>query len=303
MQLNTIYSSVINNVLYQNVDNILYEPSLSLLDNICYQLPYNFFVFTSNDPKQQYSINSNNVVSLQPDKQDFYDYKLNLCNNIEHHARPDTLANAYHINTILMINTVKNYKKEDRYIISSNLKNTQKVFFNNTAYETLGRPDKSTIVPLGIPTEIFKIDTPVTNRKPVAILDRTGAGSQIQGMFAQHGVECDIVDPINGLNIDGLNYTFNKYKTIIDLGDYCNINLLCALSCGCRAITLTQNFVDCPFIERYNDIESLIREALQDKVLNQEQPQNYIEQNHNFNQFSNTMSHIFKHTYEEAYIL
>lgn len=302
MQLNTMTSSVINRLLHPKLDNILYEPSVSLLDNIIYELPYYFFVFGSSDPKQQYSANSSNAICLAPNQQDFYDYRLNLCHDLESHARPGTLANAYHINTVLIINTVKNYKKEDRHIINQNIRKIKKVFLNNRSYEALGKPNDSILVSVGIPTEIFKPSTPLSNRQPVAILDRGGIGAQIKQLFTNHNTECDVIDPTSGLNAKALNHTFNRYKVIIDLGEYCNINLLCALSCGCRAITLTQNFTDCPFIETCTDVESVVKAALEDKITEEEKIKEYIDNNHNFEKFADTINNILKHTDKEAYI-
>lgn len=295
-------SSVINRLLHPKLDNILYEPSISLLDNIIYQLPYYFFVFRSNDPKQQYSANSNNTICLMPNQQDFYDYRLNLCHDLEHHARPGTIANAYHINTVLILNTIKNYKKEDRHIINQNIRKIKKVFLNNRSYEALGKPNDSIVVSVGIPTNIFKPDVPISNRQPVAILDRGVIGAQIKQLFANNNTECDVIDPTNGLNIKGLNHTFNRYKVIIDLGEYCNINLLCALSCGCRAITLGQNFTDCPFIEKYTDVESVVKAAIENKTTEDKKIKEYIDNNHNFEKFADAMNNILKHTDKEAYI-
>lgn len=294
-------SSVINNVLHQKIDNILYEPSLSLLDNIIYELSYYFFVFSSNEPNQQYRANVPNVISLFGYNQDIYDYRFMLSNDLERNAQHGTLAQAYHINTALIINAVKNYKKEDRHIISQNLRNTYKIFLNNAAYEALGQPNKSFLIPVGVPN-LFNIVDPKANRKPVAILDRVGVGGQIQQLFAKDNIDCDIINPMSGLNIKGLNYVFNKYSTIIDLSDYCNINLLCALASGCRAITLQSNYTDCPLIEKYNDIETIVSETIKNKSLDIEKTKDYIHNYHNFDRFIDAINNIFQNIDKEAYI-
>lgn len=293
-------SSVINRTINPTIGNILYDPCFSLVDHILYQLPYTFYIL--GDGKNKYNPHTNNVIVLNPDRYNFYDYRVYISHDIEKFTNQNNTGNIYHINSIIFIHNHKAYKKEDRHILNQQTEYKHKIFADSVLSTSMGSPNKSHIVPLGIPTSIFTKSTDSTNRKPVAILDGGALGQRIKNILTQNNLVCDIININSDMNIKVINHIFNQYKCIIDLSNYAHFNLLCALSSGCRAMTLQNQSIMCPSIEQYPDINALIQSVVNHKDINLEAVGEYIQHNHNIDTFNSHITNIITQADREVFL-
>jgi len=300
MQLSCMTSSVINRTINSTINNILYDPCFSLVDHILYQLPYTFYIL-GND-KHTYNPHTNNVIVLNPDRYNFYDYRVFISHDIEKFTNPNHVGNIYHINSIIFIHHNKTYKKEDIHILNQQTEYKHKIFPDSILSTNMGSPNKSHILPLGIPTSIFTKSTDSSNRKLVAILDGGPLGQRIKNILTQNNLVCDTININSDMNIKVINHIFNQYKCIIDLSNYAHFNLICALASGSRGITLQNASITCPFIEQYPDINTLIQSIVHNKATDMDAVLNYIETNHNLDTFNSHMTNIIKQADQEVFL-
>lgn len=295
MQLNLASCNIIKSITRKSNQpaNIVYECTKSLLDQTIFSLPYRFYIMEDN----KFDFNTANVINLPEKFYGTYDYQVLISNSLEKCANGNSISNIFHIPTIVIIDEIKNFKKEDRYIINQKTKNLTKVFLSQESYEAMDKPQKSFVVPFGVNTA-FKLPNNNAIKKDVVFLDNSGIAQQIKNILLKEELKCDTIS-LN-LNISTANFILNQYKFCIDLTNKYKYNLLCALAAGCQPITLNHNPRFCPYIHHVNTPHDIVH------FIKHYQPisgvSEYINDNFNYQSFSNTMESIINETSKEVFI-
>lgn len=294
MHLSYVAENLVSNVLTagQSTSNILYEPHNSCIDNILWSLPHNFFIHGGYETTKN---TTSKTIRLPTVLQHLYAYNFYLNFSLEKHAHNASIATAYHIPSISIIDQVKPYKKEDRHIINQKTKNVTKIFLSQEAYESMGKPDKSYVINLGIP---YGTDHIPTKTNETCIIDSGMVSKQIYQILSSNQIDCSLISA-SDLDIA----TLQKYKICIDISLNYRYNLLYAMAAGCTPITLKQNS---QFTEHMyhattpEEIISLIKSI--NDTPNQQNISQYILNNFNHEIFSSTMNQIFLSLQKEVFI-
>lgn len=277
--------------------NIIYEPKYSLLDHIIYMSNDNYFILENNS----YSSNIDNVLNIPNSHIEYYNYHFLMTHYIEKHLN-DSFAMAAHLPTMFIIDQVKNYKKEDKHIIQQKMNNHTKIFLNQSSYEYYGDRNKSFLINLGIPSEIFNNKSDFSKRGDVIIFDYGSISQQLKIALEKEGLSCVLIN--TRINSATVEYLLNKYKVCIDISENYIGNLLVSLCCGCRAITTTNNPVVCPYIHHI-DLNDNILSKIKDLIASTEdnnEIRQYIKDQYCFTKFQNSLHNIIQNISHEVYI-
>jgi hypothetical protein len=293
-------SSVISKALNKNIKNILYDPKYNLLDNIIFDMDYKFYIFGNNS----FDYNIPNVINLPERLYGVYSYSMHVSYNIEKYVDDNHISKVFHIPGIIIIDpNIKSYKKEDKYILFQKVKNYHKIFLNHETFEYFGKPNKSYVIPIGIPTDTFFSTTENEKReKDVIIISDDIIAQQIKQVLEINNLSCDIVD-IKFKDSKTINEILNRYKYCIDTTNNNYVNLLCAISSGCFAISTTQSSMPCPFVTYVQDIDHIIHIIKnQESKLNNIAIQEYLANNYSYKEFSNKLNSIFSIVSKEVFV-
>ena len=116
MRLNTITSSILHQLLYEET-NIVYYPTLGLFDQLLYLTGNNFFVFSNNLKSC-----SDNCRCLSGDFVELYDYDICCANSVLSYKKQcSQLSDRLHINPIIFEHNLPDatLKKEDKFNVSA----------------------------------------------------------------------------------------------------------------------------------------------------------------------------------------
>lgn len=294
MHLSYVAENLVSNVLTagQSTSNILYEPHNSCIDNILWSLPHNFFIHAGAETTKN---TTNNTIRLPTRLQHLYAYNFYLNFSLEKHAHNASIATAYHIPSITIIDQVRAYKKEDRHIINQKTKNITKIFLSQEAYESMGKPDKSYVINLGIPDNTDNIGT---RNNDTCIIDSGMVSKQIYQILSNNQIDCDLVST-SDLNIS----TLQKYKICIDISPNYRYNLLYAMSAGCTPITLKHNAQFTEYMYHATTPEEIIALVKSiDNPPNQDNIFQYLLNSFNYEIFASAMNQIFLSLQKEVFI-
>jgi hypothetical protein len=295
MRLNFIAENIVANLTAnQNKVNIIYDPIGSMLDHIIFELPYHFYVFGNNTT----NFYRNNVVDLPNRLYDIYNYNLYVSHSIEKIAG-ENLATAYQIPAVVLIDQIKQYKKEDRHIINQKTKHVTKIFLSDDAYESMNRPEKSFVLNPGIPTPNDTLLSQPKNNG-VLFLDSTPITQQLKQLLESQNVDCHIIS-LN-TNIDNISNIISQYKFCVDFSINYKTNLLYALSLGAQPITLEHNPKFCPFIQHIRTPQELLHSIAEPTMLADNKHREYLNMHHNYITFIDKLTDIFKHLSKEVFI-
>jgi hypothetical protein len=300
MQLNLVTGNVVSKALNKNTKNILYEPKYNLLDNIVFNTNYKFYIFGNNS----FDYQTPNVLNLPERLYGVYNYSMHVSYNIEKYIENNHITKNFHVPGIIIIDpNIKSYKKEDKYILCQKIKNYHKIFLSNESFEYLGKPTKSYVIPIGIPTNIFSSVIDNKNRsKDVIIINDNVVAQQLKQTLENINLTCDIID-IKFKNSEALNNIFNRYKYCIDTTDDNYINLLCAISSGCRGISTAPSAIPCPLIVYANDINDIVK-AITDESNKPDHSLilEYLKTNFPYEEFYRKINSIFSTVDKEVFI-
>lgn len=290
---NTVFRTTSTKVLQKN---IVYEPKNSLLDNFLYLTDDNYFILENNT----YATNIDNVINLPNNHIGLYNYHFLMTHNIEKHIN-DTISAGMHIPILFIVDQVKAYKKEDKHIIQQKLNNHTKLYLNENSFQSFKSNSKSILTKVGIPVEHFQSSSDFEERKDIAIFDYGSVTQQLKFALEQNGMSCTLIN--TKINLETLNYLFNRHKICLDISDNYLVNLMSALCCGCRTITTKNNPVISPFINHIDlndNIISTIKELSSSKPDVKEQVE-YVKEKYPFEPFKQTLKQIINDISHEVY--
>ena len=308
MRLNTMTSSIIHQMLNPDI-NVIYYPTLGLFDHLLYLTDNNFFVFSNNLKSC-----AANCRCIDSDFVDIFDYDLAIANSVTQYGKQCSgLSQTFHVNPIIFEHNLPDasLKKEDKFILNSQLKRVKKIFFDQDIQKVWGFEDSS-CNNYGIPIDKF---TPIADRKTTkkVLISSSGQsnGHVIANQLKQHidnnlKMECDIVTNLAESSIENINLLFSQYEIYIDLNNN-PVDCLCASSAGLQTIGLSnlKNIDHVPNINQVNSVQDII--DLIPNVTNQnidmKAIHEYIDGKFNFTQFKNTVNNIFKQAKREAQVL
>lgn len=286
MRQSLITSNIIHQILDKDI-NVVYAPSHSVFDQILYTIDCNFFVFGP------YNTRSDKCISLEEEYIDLHEYDLFLCNNITD-ANKNKINLALHVNTLILQHTPKEpqLKKEDLVILNKQFSKFQKIFFDEQYLKSWNQIN-SIYIPYGIPLDIFTINTPTQDRKPVGVLANDILANQIISYLQSKSIECERLDT-KSMNLEEINESLNKYKVVINLS-IDRVLSLSAVACGCKVITMGMSS-EAPNLYSRNSIEDILSTAektIQDiDDTNIENARTYISTNYDLNLFKVKMFEI-----------
>jgi hypothetical protein len=299
MQLSFLASNIIGNVLNRsNSLNIVYEPKNSLIDHIIFTLPHNFYLFNNN----RFNFSTDNVIDLPERLYGINSYNLALSYSLEKFTNHNNISSLCHIPAIVLIDETRPYKKEDRHIINEKTKNITKIFLSQDSFETMGKPVKSFVVPIGIPNMISSSLPRADDLNHVLLLDNNSMSQQIKKALHSLQITCNIL-PTN-INIEKIKDIFSQHKFCIDLTNQYSYNLLAAVSAGCTGITLKNNPVICPYIHHADTVEDILSFIIdQQKVTtNIADQQEYINKHYSYEIFIKQLTAIINTTSKEVFL-
>lgn len=280
--------------------NILYEPKGSIIDSLFFLSGDNYYIITEEATAQP---DIENVLYLSQDKLELHNYHTIISHSLERHIN-NTISFGLHLPLIIIIDNIKPYKKEDKFLIQNKIKNHTKVFFNEETYKGFCKEDtKCFNLKLGVPTDIFCVTQPIDTRKDICLIENTPINNNIKSAIDKTNKICDIID-IN-YNTQILSEIFNHYKVCIDLGENYLMNLLCAAACGCKCITSSSYSNVPPVIQTITADNSFIQniDMLLDSDINIDNNIDYIKQNYDFSNFIEKIHNIISHTSHEVFTL
>jgi len=284
--------------------NIVYYQQNNLFDHSLFELENNYYLFNSN----QNNYEMPNVIDLPEKMTSLYNYNLSLTNNIIGHST-SSIQN-FHINSIIFTHSYRpNFiKKEDASILNKNLERELKVFFSENSKISWGLNQRSEVIKYGIPKS-FK----VINRdrdKDILILNfnKTIHNQQLLAALRSKGYSCDSLDTCFMTTSD-INEKLNEYNICIDLADHNVINMLCAISAGCKVATIKTEMLN----NDYNDIPGLyllespsdILENISTIIKNDEsieKKSEIVSNIYSFDIFSNNIIRLINQINQEAFV-
>jgi hypothetical protein len=299
MQLSFSASNIISNVINRSDTlNIVYEPKNSLIDHTLFTLPYNFYLFNNN----RLNFSTDNVIDL-PER--FYgtnSYNILLSHSLEKFTNNNNISALCHIPAIVFIDETRPYKKEDRYIINEKTKQITKIFLSQESFEVMGKPSKSFVVPIGIPSMVSSLPPRTDHQKKVLLLDNSNMSQQIKKVLHSRQITCDTL-PMHS-NIETIKNIFAQYKFCIDLTNQYRYNLLTAVSAGCVGITLKQNPEICPYIHHVDNSEDILSfiSSQEEVVTNTIDMQQYINKHYPYETFIKQLKSIINTTSKEVFL-
>jgi len=295
MRINFLTSNVLHQVLDSEI-NVIYNGQNSVFDKLLFGLDINFFAFNNND---SYHDNCRNVTDFYID---MYDYDLYIDNDIISYKKNSGINRSLHVNSLIFQHNNKNkqLKKEDSAILNGQLSKIKKIFFNDN-YAQSWNLDNSIVLDYGIPQDIFRPLDTINDKKDVLIYY---GNNNILGQQVRDYLKADVLENLEAKSLDELNTMFNKYSVLVDLNN--NLPLvLCALSAGCKAISLSDYTKIVPGLEIFTTPEDIIRSVptIINKPLSYDQTSNYINLHHNYEIFQNKIYNIILNTAKrEAYV-
>jgi len=308
MYLSSITANILNKFNNQNI-NVLYEPQRNLFDIFLAECGYTLY-FDSKFGIQ--SINKTNMVGINDIQMNLFNYNVGITNNIINYASNKVFSNL-HLNAIIFTHSYrpKGIKKEDLLLMSNNLSKEQKVFFSQDAADSWNFLSNKTVIKYGIPLDMLSSETPFTDRNDKILLlnfESTGQAESIANLIESNGLKVDLIKDITG-DINAVRELFNRYKVVIDFNDHNVVNLLAAVSCGCKCIAymsdmIVQDYSSVPNLfmaKSVQDLISISKNCISDsKII---EPKSYIEENYNFNTFKTNIKTIVEKSNNEAFIL
>lgn len=300
-------SFTIGNILQKfstNRKNIVYYQQNNLFDHSLFALDNNYYLFDNN----QTSYGISNAIDLPGRMTNLYNYNLSLTNNIIGYSTSN--IKNFHINSIIFTHSYRPHfiKKEDASILNNNLSRELKVFFSENAKMSWGINKRSSVIKYGIPKAFNVVNK---NRdKDILILnfDKAVHNQQLLMALRSNEYSCDTLDTCH-MPIDDINNKLNEYKVCIDLAEHNIINMLCAVSAGCKAVTiktamLNNDYRDVPglhLLDSPSDILDNIPTILKNNE-NIENQSETVSNMYSFETFSNNITSFVNEINQEAFL-
>lgn len=307
MYLNSSTANVLNKFNGQKI-NILYEPQRNLFDIFLAECGYCLYFDSSNVVA---STQKTNMVALNSDQYDLFNYNVGITNNILSYSSNKVFSNL-HLNTIIFTHSYKpkNIKREDLLLMSNNMSKEKKVFFSRESADSWDFLTNKSVINYGIPTEILTSEIPFSERgEKVLILNFEGSShvESIANLMESNGIKVDLIKDMTG-DVNAIKELFNRYKVIIELNDHNIINLLAAVSCGCKCIThynemISANYSNIPNLfmaKSIGDLISISKNCFEEPL---HESTEYIHTNFQFETFKNNIKNIIEQSNNEAFII
>jgi len=286
--LNTIY-----NIAYKNIDsrtNVLYAPTNHVFDLLVRLTEHSLY-----DMGNQYQ---------------HYYYDLFWSNNFFEHTQntKSLVANAHLLDLLWFhANPPLKFKKEDIALVRNQLSNTYKIFTDEVTKNAWGFSDqRSFIIPYGIPVRSEFENVPKT--ESVLVMNLNGT-TDINGLYQHIKTSiptAQIIDSLQNIqSIDRLYEIMSKYQVVIDI--YNPLHILIAQYLGCKTVTSTaqsENLTGITQLFDYGNINNVLSSIINDSLSLEDinKNQSWIKTNHNFDQFTNSISNLLnKIKFEEFF--
>lgn len=284
--------------------NIVYYQQNNLFDHNLFELENNYYLF--NNKQNNYEIQ--NVIDLPQTMIHLYNYNLSLTNNIIGH--PTSSIQNFHINSIIFTHSYRpNFiKKEDASILNKNLARELKVFFSENAKNSWGVNQRSEVIKYGIPKSFQVINK--DRDKDILILnfDKAIHNQQLLTALRSKGYSCDTLDTCR-MPISDINIKLNEYNVCIDLADHNVINMLCAISAGCKVATIKTEMLNNDYDEIPGlyllDSPSDILDNISTIIKNDdsiEKKSEIVSNIYSFDIFSNNITRFINEINQEAFV-
>jgi len=222
-------------------------------------------------------------------------------NPIDYSQSIDKISLHYHTNSIIFFHDTppSALKKEDKVILNRKLKNSFKVFFNQSIKEEWGLADFASIVmDYGIP-----LLTDVIDKKNVCIvnLEKNPGVDRLYQHIKNYINDCDVIDNIKLLD------KISEYKiSICPNGIYDSIF---SASCGSWVISsipkLEENICNITYITDYGSVQDRIKDILSNwEILDHliKSSQQYIREKYPIEVFYNNISILSNQISKRAFI-
>lgn len=307
MYLSKITGNILNKFNNQKI-NVLYQPQRNMFDLLLSECGIRLYI----DKRYEYTqTKQSNIVQVTDDESNLFNYNVGITNNIIGYSS-QKIFTQLHLNSIIFTHSYKpkQVKKEDLVLINNNLTKEKKIFFSQDVSDSWDLISNKIVIKYGIPTDKFYIDNNDSLSKNNILLlnfEKQPAMENFAAILIENGLTVDIVEEMN-CNIDLVRDLFNKYKIVIDFNEHNITNLLCAVSCGCHAITYmtemtVNNYSDTPNIYLARSIKDIIDIC---KVCLPKQPdpaQQYIEKNFPFNTFKDKITNMVHQANNEVFVI
>jgi hypothetical protein len=307
MYLSTITGNVINKFNNQKI-NVLYEPQRNFFDIILAQCGFTLFF------DKQYGFFEtvkNNIVLLDNSTIGLNNYNVGITNNIIGYTS-NKFFSSQHLNTLIFTHSYRpgKIKKEDLLLMSNNLSREKKVFFSQDVSDSWNMFNNKVIIKYGIPTDILYSSRPTEERtEDVLILnfENSQNAESLAGVLESNGIKINLIKDLTG-DLNAIRELLNRYKVVIDFNEHNIINILCAISCGCSAVTymgdmLSNNYINTPNLFSARSVQDLIsstKQALSHRVTISTE---YIHENYSFDTFKDNISKLIIAANNEAFVL
>ena len=191
-------------------------------------------------------------------------------------------------------------------MINNNIRREKKIFFSQYISDNWDLISYKIVTGYGIPTDKFYVDsTNSLSKNDILLLnfEKQPAMQNFAGVLTENGLTVDIVEEMNcDINL------VNKYKVVIDFNEHNISNLLCAISCGCHAITymtemVVNNYSDTPNLylaKSVKDIIDICKVCLSKQSVSAKE---YIEKKFPFDTFRDKITNLVHQANSEAFII
>lgn len=305
MYLNQITGNILNKFNNQPI-NVVYEPQRNLFDVLLAECGIRLF-----SPKGYNfeGLGASNLSMLDNTQFDLFNYNVGISNNIIDYSSNKKFI-PMHLNSIIFTHSYspQQIKKEDLLLLDQNFTRETKVFFSANAAKSWRFTANNIVYNYGIPTNLlFKENNVRNNRILLLNFEKSSNIQSLAQFLVQHNIQVDIVENIH-FDIQILRELFNKYDVCIDLGDHNIINLLVAISCGCKAITYNTDMVQndyssVPNLYAAKTVQDLINVIKQATIAPLNKYEEYIKTNYCFDKFKRTTLNLINQANNEAFII
>ena len=285
-----MYSFLTTNAISKVIDsdiNILYQNSNTIFDHIIKRVE-GIKIIDAND-----QLLYNNI---------YHFYASN--NYLDYSNSVDKIKNLQLNGVVFFHNYIdSNFKKEDKFILQSALKNTYKIMMSEDLYNHWKMPELSTQIKYGLPKIEFK-NSP--HKKSVVVLN-SKKNPQMSSLFQNlNRVFSDsaLLENLETYSLENLTNIISGFKVCIDIDS--QINNLFSLYCGCQAIgSSVLKETNYTRINTFENIDNVIREKIANfdsKIIDEDNSKN-LSDKYSFDEFSTNLKNSFSRIKMEPFIL
>lgn len=286
---NTIY-----NIAYKNIDehiNVLYTPTNTAFDLLVKMLDIDLYNFDNKFHNYYYDLFwSNNFLSHTQNTLAF-SKQAHILDLVWFHDRPPL-----------------KFKKEDIALVRNQLQFTRKIFASNDTAASWGYDStQHSIIEYGLPIKPEYENIPKTESVLVINFNNNNEINNFYEHIKSSNTSAQIISGLKHItSIDMLYEIMSKYKVVIDI--YNPLTTLIAAYLGCKTITATNQPISIKGVTRlldYSSINNVLPSVLDDNLSDEDivNNQQWIKQNHNFEQFESTTTNLLTQIKNEEFFV